>query len=95
MASYFDSRKTVTEERVRAVTELVFDKLKRRIAEKGSGSFVHRHEIMGCVQEEYHELVQASHNRDLIHMTWELEDLAVAAIFSIASIELGIDNSER
>ena len=94
MASYLDVRKTVTEEQVRAISELVVKKLLQRMVEKGPGSFVHIHEVMGCLQEEWYELIDASHRRSHVEVLWELEDLAVAAIFSIASVAL-IGTSQR
>lgn len=88
MASINDERKTVSEELVRTIASQIVGRTLRRMDEKGSGSFVHRHEVMGCIQEEWHELIEASHARDYDKMKSELQDIAVAAIFSIASLEL-------
>jgi len=94
MANLLDTRFSVSEELIRNITESLVQGLLQKMTEKGPGSFVHRHEIMGCIQEEYHELIEASHSRKPMALYSELEDLAMAAIFSIASLRF-IDPSRR
>jgi len=58
-----------------------------RLNEKGSGTFSSRHEIQGCVTEEYHEAVVALKTNDVEHYKKELLDIAVSCIFGVACIE--------
>lgn len=60
--------------------------LKRR-ATKQKGTLVTRHEILGIVCEEYHELIEAVHSGVSSDIYNELVDIAVAAIAGIASYE--------
>ena len=49
--------------------------------------FVDKHQIYGIVAEELKELMDALHGNDIDGMKRELKDIAVAAIWGIASIE--------
>lgn len=64
------------------------EKFHRRRKQKGMGALVSRHEILGVIEEEIYELKKAIHEHtsddELIE---ELKDLAVAAIFGIASLK--------
>jgi len=60
-----------------------------RLNEKGSGSFSSSHEILGCVAEEYFELVEAVKSSSTEAILSELYDLAVAAVFGAACLERG------
>jgi hypothetical protein len=60
-----------------------------RLKEKGKGTFASRHEVLGSVTEEYHELIEAIHAANaegLGPVEHELLDLAVACLFGIACI---------
>ena len=72
-----------------AVLEAVKDltnKLNYRLNQKGYGTFSSRHEILGVIQEEHNELIEAVTNLDLSEIKQELLDIAVGAIFAIACI---------
>lgn len=58
-----------------------------RLNKKGYGIFISTHEILGVVNEEHHELVEAIKNNDLENIREELMDIAVACIHGIASID--------
>jgi len=64
----------------------VASELKRRIAEKGAGAFASSHEISGIMTEEYQEFLEAVHVGDRLEIEAELADIAVTAIFGLASI---------
>lgn len=68
-------------------SEVVEKKILLRLDEKGNGLFVDKHQIYGIVAEEVKELMDALHGNDIEGMKRELKDIAVAAIWGIASIE--------
>lgn len=57
-----------------------------RIENKGRGAFLSNHEMLGIVAEEYHELVEAVRQNDAVDVANELADIAVACLFSLASM---------
>ncbi len=57
-----------------------------RIAQKGNGAFASLHELRGVLDEEYDELMEALHLKDLAQIEHELKDLAVAALFGLACL---------
>jgi len=61
----------------------------RRLNEKGKGSFVLRHEILGAITEEYHKLIEAVTLKSLTDVEDELFDLAVEAVISAACTMAG------
>ena len=68
-------------------SQSVIRKMNERVDEKGNGLFVDKHQIYGIVAEELKELMDALHANDIEGMKRELKDIAVAAIWGIASIE--------
>ena len=81
-------RITVTEEHLQATMERVEYVLRHRIAKVGSGAYASRHEALGVIAEEYHELVDAVRdNNNRQRFIDECFDVAVAAIFALASKE--------
>lgn len=73
-------------------TDEIMNKIHRLLDKKGWGVFQSKHEALGVITEEYHELVEAIHTTDLNeqgdkHIREELEDIAVACIVAIASLK--------
>jgi len=66
-----------------AIKELVL----ARLMQKGRGAFASRHETLGIIQEEMHELVEAVRDGDLAAVRDELLDVAVAALIGLASAD--------
>ncbi len=64
-------------------------KIDFRLHEKGKGTFASRHEILGIIEEEMHELNDAIKKDSLKEVKEELLDVAVAAVFGIACINNG------
>jgi NTP pyrophosphatase (non-canonical NTP hydrolase) len=58
----------------------------KRIEEKGRGAFASHHEMLGAITEEYHELVEAVRLNSAVDVAGELTDIAVACLFSIATM---------
>jgi len=79
-------RKQVDEKFRDIALSLVAQKMKVRLKHRGEGTFASQHEILGIITEEYHELVQAVHGNDKDELIEELLDVAVGAVFGIASI---------
>ena len=67
------------------VIELVLKKLQKKMTKKGMGGFVSSHEGYGVVMDEFVELGEAVHDNDIDGVINEIVDIAVAAIWSIAS----------
>jgi len=70
------------------------DDLRARILDlmegrKGDGAFVSMHECMGALDEEVRELKDAVHQGDQAGFESEMMDVAVAAVFSVASKRTG------
>lgn len=59
--------------------------LHERIQKHGAGAFVSAHEGLGAVVEEYDELVDAVRANDTEKIIGEAMDLAVAALWMLAS----------
>lgn len=72
----------------RAMT-LIRQACKRRLEQKGRGTLASRHEILGMVTEEYIELNDAVREGTQDDVVRELEDIATACYFGIASIKGG------
>lgn len=65
-------------------------KLKYRAQQKGLGSMASSHEILGIIEDELQEYRDEVHAKSIPKAKIEeLKDIAVAAIFGIASIEAG------
>jgi len=62
------------------------DWLFKRIKEKGRGSFISVNEIRGVIDEEYRELQDEMHLKNYEGIEHELKDVAIAAIFGLASL---------
>ena len=82
-------RPAVTDDELNQVIDDTINFIFNRIKEKGPGAFKSRHEILGCVTEEYHELIDAVTNKDVDDLIHELRDVACSCIFGIASIKSG------
>lgn len=68
----------------------VIHKLRYRIREKGMGSMSSSHEILGIIIQETAEYQEAVHCRQPEEeKVQELLDIAVAALFGVASIRSG------
>lgn len=73
-----------------AALEAVAHKLEYRLNQKGRGSFASSHEILGILIEEMTEFTEEVHkNSSSDELVKELLDIAVAAVWGIASIESG------
>lgn len=55
--------------------------LEKRIKRHGEQSFLNRHEGLGTITEEYHELVEAVHRGGSKEIGDEAMDLAIAAFW--------------
>ena len=83
-------RQQVTDAEIQNAIDGVVAKLHFRIAEKGAGTMASNHEILGTITEELREYEGAIHARlSELAKVEELKDIAVGAIFGIASIQSG------
>jgi NTP pyrophosphatase (non-canonical NTP hydrolase) len=64
-------------------------KLEKRLKEKGYGSASSRHEILGILEEEVMEFLHEVHSGQPKGLQEELIDVAVSAIWGLASIQSG------
>lgn len=87
-----EHRKPISEETVKGAIEELQRNIKKRLEEKGNGSFASSHEILGIITEEYQELIQeiTKHGEwKRVNVCNELMDIAVACVFGVACIEAG------
>jgi len=82
------TRHQVTEEPVAVALGDLERALRDRLAEKGRGTFASTHEIRGVLDEEFLEVREAMHEKDLDAVEAELLDLAVGAVFGYACVKL-------
>ena len=66
--------------------KVVSTKITYRLDQKGTLAFNSRHEILGVIQEEYSELVDAVHTGNNGNVSDELLDIAVACIIGMISV---------
>jgi len=81
------NRKKLTEAEINSAIYLLQKELAYRLNEKGAGTFSSRHEIQGCVTEEYTELLEALIGNNVEEYKKELLDVAVSCLFGIACID--------
>lgn len=79
-------RKQVDKQFRNMALALVEQKLKQILKQRDSGTFTSKHEILGIITEEYHELIDAVHNNNKDELIEELLDVAVGAVFGLACI---------
>jgi len=84
-------RRTVDQADIDAMCLEFRKQLLRRLDRKGNGCFMSRHEVLGCVAEEYFELTGAVHQGELKDVRWECWDVSVAAAFGAISIDKGVE----
>lgn len=85
-----NTRHQITPEHFEAAISGVSKKLTYRIEQKGSGSMSSSHEILGIIVDEVEEYRDEVHSKSTAEAKIEeLKDIAVAAIFGIASIQSG------
>lgn len=79
-------RVPVTHEQVLSSLDTLANKLQSRLDKHGPLSYIGSHECYGICAEEMDELLEAIRLNDRKRITEELLDVAVAAIFSVASL---------
>ena len=85
-------REKISDTRLAVTLQNFNAQLKKRLQEKGHGTFTSRHEILGTITEEYQELIEAIQKLPLANVRDELFDIAVACVFGVACIEAqGLD----
>jgi len=84
-------RKQVGEQDIELIFAGVKAHLYMTLEKKGYGAFTSRHEILGCVTEEYIELVDAVRDGLQKDVNNELLDVAVSAIWGLVSNRVGVD----
>ncbi len=81
------NRQIITNEQIDNVISFDFiDHFNKVVDKKGKGSFASSHEILGVLQEEYHEALTAVKENDIENLKHELFDVAVTALFGVACI---------
>ena len=80
-------RTQITEEQIELALQLLKDKLKYRLKQKGYGTFASTHEIAGVLDEEHRELKETVHYNNMEDFEKELLDIAVGAVFGVACVQ--------
>jgi len=83
------SRTIVRPEAIESAMALLSAKMAETLHRHGHGTYASRHELLGILEEEYHELVAAVTSGSLEEVLEEAADIAVAAVFGIACVEQG------
>lgn len=78
-------RPQVSDEILLKAIEVITVGLGKRLQDKGRGAFSSSHEALGVITEEYDELLDAVRGNDIVDISNETIDIAVACVFSIAS----------
>ena len=84
-----DKRPAIPDSMLKLVLSDFDFKLREQLDKKGRGSWLSQHEILGVVEEEHHELLDAIISNDHLAVKGELLDIAVACIFGAACITSG------
>jgi len=84
-----DHRQKITKPHIEKAIIMVRSQLFKRLNDKGFGTWLSRHEILGFLTEEYIKVVEATHSKTLHGLKSELVDVAVGCIFAIACIDAG------
>jgi len=82
-----NNRPKITEEEFGAVMRLIPKHLKNAIQKNGDGIMASSHEILGALQEEFHEFTEAVHRNDSGKQIDELYDIIMICLTGIASIK--------
>lgn len=82
-------RKQVSSRSEVAAFEAFKRAMQKAKGEKGIGGFASTHEILGVIEEEYHELQHAVKDNDPSEVEAELLDILVASFWGIASMKSG------
>ena len=86
------TRPKVKPETIEQAIGFVKKNLEHQIEKKGDGAFASNHEIYGALAEEMMEYLEAIHGKTMnIEKMKELSDIAVGAIFGIASLMTGVE----
>ncbi|KKN98437.1 hypothetical protein LCGC14_0145320 [marine sediment metagenome] len=81
-------RKHITYEDQGDAERFVNEILHKAKMKHGRGAFINKHEALGILIEEIYELVKAVHSNDEEKVKHELADVALTAIWAIASIDV-------
>lgn len=81
-------RPEFTDQDVEETFEFIRDRLNKAIVKHGRGVQLSPHEILGDVIEEVFELKKEVHENSEVGVLFELADLAIAAIYGIASCKV-------
>lgn len=82
-------RKEITDEAMLVSIRQVEVWLGKRLQQKGYGTFSSTHEIRGVIDDEFEELKEALHEKDVNKIYWELRDVAVGCVFAMACLKEG------
>jgi len=79
-------RPKLTESEFAETVDATIQAFRTKLDGKGWHISVSPHEILGLTSEEFHEFAAAVHDNNHTQMKSELEDIAVACLLGIASI---------
>ena len=79
-------REQICDEVLDEAFELFKLHLAKKLEKHGRGEFVGLHETLGILTEEYYEVIEAAKSNSREDFISELADVAVVAIFGIASL---------
>lgn len=84
MTKETSNRPIIKDKHITLAFERIEGELHRRLEEKGKGSWLSSHEMLGIITEEYTELIHAVKSNIRFQLRQELLDLGVAVVFALA-----------
>lgn len=88
-------RPTVADAFILECLDQVRDKLRAALVKKGPGAFASTHEAYGVIAEEMHELLVELRSASRTDFYGELQDVACACVFAMASQKQHIQNGTQ
>ena len=83
-----ENRPKVPIEFVKDSLNKVFERIEKKTLKHGGHAYASTHEIYGIVAEEFKELMDELHSNDTDEFESELIDVAVGAVWGLASMKL-------
>ena len=81
-------RTKISEEQLYEVSNKATQKIQELMKRKGNGAFISSQEILGCLTQELNHLTKQSYEGTMETFEKELWDIALGALFGIASIKV-------
>ena len=86
-----NTRPNITKREKDLVLDLIKNSWNNELKNKGEGIFINNYEMLGCLEEEHYELIQAIHRNSQNEQLNEMVDMIIVLAHGIASIYKKMD----